>query len=1106
MENAYALALIYIHQKDYKKVRKLLKPFVLSSKKAKQLFVDSIVYEFYYLLHFHKIDKALALRDKYIDRYPKLRSLKVDGILLQDGYKAYNKKDFKKALRIFTRLYKKEKNFENSYAMALISLEYGKFQKVREYLEPFKSSNKKARDLYFDSIVTQYYIYLKFKKNKEALALQKRYINEFPKLKSLAKPEPKYTLAKGYKAYKQKQYKKALQIFSHLYKNNKNFENSYAMALASYQLGNDEATRKYLEYYRFSNQQASDLYYNSIIRTYYKYYNNHQYRKAIYFLKKYKKFYPKLQNFHEALLKLADSYIQNGAFDEAENLLKANGFAQAKKYIFNGKYKKAIALRKQKKGAKGAVLLTPYVPYYSKASTFFGEVSCELASKHMANNEFLQAKNLLLPILSKSLQIQQLYQRILYEENIYKGWKAYNNKEMQKAIKYFENGCKLSYEESCLVGIMHTRYQLKEYKKALIVAKKAYVDFNAQDASYIAYESAKALGDKKRMQFWLQKLPYKYQKIVLYETKVTEKNFEALNKRYLILRQKHMDDFDLVENYLYFLKNAHKYKLFEKTFDEVKAIFTSEIEQFRLKEILREYHNETLYRYFQEKKYEQCFEYGNEVLFEGEEAQYKRLHAWCAFKARRYDKATKLFDKIIQKYGSDAEDRYGRFLSAFEAHNLKDAKKYLQAMKKHHDNLKRLAVINFYIAEGMIQKAQKIVQDMEDGKQKIKLQKRINGSYKYDHNKINSVSGGVYYKERNVADKLHSFLEYDIPLDVDIYETKFHYDIHFDILHLYDDFAGSKERYSMEYGLGWMYDKDKTFSKTTLVPNAKIEYKDFSFQVGTSPLGGEIQPALLTDIGYHYYIDELFYTHIELSRSMVDDSMLSLIGLDISRDGKSGAWGRVVKNGINVGIYNSNHYFYSLNIEYYPLIDGQNVMKNSEIKGVGTFGYSVPTNHFAYLDLSVMSIIDSYDKNTDLFTYGHGGYFSPQSFFMIGTILEAGKNMTSWLYWRIKAMVGYENFRIDDVEKYPILDDKTQGLSGEIQGYKESGTIYKIAFGSGMKINRDFDVVGAISYEKMKEFDTMAFGFSLIYSFDKKKKRVNMYSIHTEDKIDSLLK
>ena len=1102
LENTYALTLIFLMEKRYERVRKLLSKYRKRDAKSFALIYESIVAEYYSLIESGRNAKALELQKQYIKEYPKLKNLikpkpKYD---LKKGYDAYNRQEYDKALFIFSMLYQKENNLENTYALAMVYFKKESYKKVRNNLKIYIHTSDKASKLFYDSIVSEYYKYTKATRNVRALELKNRYITLYPELKDLAKPVPKYDLQEGYDAYDKKEYDKALFIFSKLYRENNDLEHSYAIALISLQNKDYSKVRQYIYYYKDKSKKTAQLYYDSILREYDGYMKKREYIKAIILLKRFKAQYPQFQKMNEALIIEANLLIKDGSYYKAEKLLRENDFKNTRDLLFDGIYKKAFQLKLSGKEIEALKMIVPYVAYYRKASQFYIDISFKKAGEHLKNREYLQAKQILNPIASVSSDAQEFYYKVIYEENLDAGWNSFHNEEYEKALTFFENSCDVSHQYNCLEGVMHSAYKLKNDRKALSSAEEVYQESASQDSIFIAYDSAYHLRDDIKSDYWYNLLDLKYKKLALFkmDSAIHESKIDTL---YIDIINSYPHDFELTLRYLHFLKESKRFAEFERFMKNSLYKFESDKEQMVLTKLDREYKNRKFIKYFNNEEYKLCFKYGNNILTEKDDVEYKRIHGWCAFHSKHYTDAEKIFENVNLQYGRTLEDTDAQFLSAFNDKNYNKATQLLKIVTKYTTDEDRYPEqVKYFIAMDELQEAKQVTGNILDTKERDELELKIKESYKYNRNKINLVAGGIYYTKRSIEDGLHSFTQSSIPIDFDMYNEDYgHYYIDADILNLYDEFQGSNDKNSLTYGLGYEYNENKSSSHTAFLANLGLETKYIDLEIGSTPLGADIVPKMMGFVSFHGAISKL-NLNLKFIQKRDEDSMLSSVGESVEAKNRDIRWGRVFKTGIELDMSYNSDISYSFTLASYPSIKGHHIKENSELKAVSSIGYSAKTDIFTYIDYSFLFVYDKYDFNSDLFTYGHGGYFSPQQFLLGNIEIDITDIVTDNFYWKFKTSLGYETFSVDDVEQYPVADDNSKGLYGDVKGYDESGVTFKIDIASSYSFTKQLDITGAFSYEQMSAFKDISAGVVFIYSFDTKHK-VNLYNFHDSHRV-----
>lgn len=187
--------------------------------------------------------------------------------------------------------------------------------------------------------------------------------------------------------------------------------------------------------------------------------------------------------------------------------------------------------------------------------------------------------------------------------------------------------------------------------------------------------------------------------------------------------------------------------------------------------------------------------------------------------------------------------------------------------------------------------------------------------------------------------------------------------------------------------------------------------------VGTSPLGFS-ENQVVGGIGYEGRIGDGFTWSGEASRRAVTDSVLSFSGVQDDRTGQR--WGGVTATGAKIGGTLDNGLLGGYaNLSWHRL-QGQNVANNerSEI-GLGVYVHALETsNQSLTAGLNVTAL--QYERNLSGFTYGHGGYFSPQRYLDAGFPVHwKGRNQRARLAWQVDGSIGVQHFEEKAADYFP---------------------------------------------------------------------------------------
>lgn len=156
----------------------------------------------------------------------------------------------------------------------------------------------------------------------------------------------------------------------------------------------------------------------------------------------------------------------------------------------------------------------------------------------------------------------------------------------------------------------------------------------------------------------------------------------------------------------------------------------------------------------------------------------------------------------------------------------------------------------------------------------------------------------------------------------------------------------------------------------------------WSGSIGLTPTGGAVAPTWTADIGWR----DIGTDHdwrIALQRQPVDDSVLSLTGL---RDPATGrAWGRVMRSGLSAGGYQTLWPQWNGSAQLrLARLSGQHVASNDEVSASVALTRDLALPGLRFLSVGPAVAYQHDSRNLSGFTWGQGGYFSPQHYTSVG--------------------------------------------------------------------------------------------------------------------------
>ncbi|MGH7890131.1 MAG: cellulose synthase subunit BcsC-related outer membrane protein, partial [Thermodesulfobacteriota bacterium] len=251
-------------------------------------------------------------------------------------------------------------------------------------------------------------------------------------------------------------------------------------------------------------------------------------------------------------------------------------------------------------------------------------------------------------------------------------------------------------------------------------------------------------------------------------------------------------------------------------------------------------------------------------------------------------------------------------------------------------------------------------------------------------------------------------------------------------------------------------------------------YTKYSFSVGVTPLNGTVYP-----VPTFFAEARRRGWNVNIHQNSVRESILSYVGQEDPYGSRE--WGRVLKTGVNAEATFVPLSFYWITLSGgYDYYWGNNVKQNNGIHGTISFGKTFDKN-IGNISLGVFVAGQHFQRNSDFFTFGHGGYFSPELLVIAGPTVsfETKPHETFWLSGQ--GSVGFLYFRTEDAPFFPLRSDKSDGEFGG-DSSSQLGFSGKI---EGLKLLTPHFAGGLFSsINKSADFTEWSGGLTLRYYFD----------------------
>jgi tetratricopeptide (TPR) repeat protein len=294
-----------------------------------------------------------------------------------------------------------------------------------------------------------------------------------------------------------------------------------------------------------------------------------------------------------------------------------------------------------------------------------------------------------------------------------------------------------------------------------------------------------------------------------------------------------------------------------------------------------------------------------------------------------------------------------------------------------------------------------------------------------DREQTSTVSGGIVFRNRTGEDGLSQLTDIEAPIQGRIQAGNGHIVVTATPVTLDAGTASNELSTIARFGSGLEPYTTSTVTGATNKFGAQnasgvglsigYEAKTFKADVGTTPIGFPIE-NIVGGAEYDGNVtDKVSYT-LAVARRAVTDSLLSYAGAKDS--GQNLEWGGVTSNGGLASMAwddGTSGLYVNGSGQYYT---GHNVEDNFAVKGGGGVYTRVYKDADQTFTVGVNTTLMHYDKNLSYFTYGQGGYFSPQQYVILNLPIEyMGRN--GQFTYDLKGSIGVQHYRLNSSPYFP---------------------------------------------------------------------------------------
>ena len=233
-------------------------------------------------------------------------------------------------------------------------------------------------------------------------------------------------------------------------------------------------------------------------------------------------------------------------------------------------------------------------------------------------------------------------------------------------------------------------------------------------------------------------------------------------------------------------------------------------------------------------------------------------------------------------------------------------------------------------------------------------------------------------------------------------------------------------------------------------------YDSWRADIGTTPLGF-VRQSVAAGLRYRAELGNASAS-VDVSRRAVTSSLISYAGATDPATGQT--WGGVLRNGINL------HYaqgvgrgsvFADLGA---GLLTGHNVMTNRELTLRTGIDWPLFEQSGQRVKSGLVANYWHYAENLRFYSFGHGGYYSPQRYLSLGVPLDWAGRRGPWS-WQLQGLLGWSNTYEKDMPYYPTRPDLQASAVARLASNQLAPPVY--AGGSGGGLSYAFG--GAVEYD-----------------------------------------
>ena len=272
-----------------------------------------------------------------------------------------------------------------------------------------------------------------------------------------------------------------------------------------------------------------------------------------------------------------------------------------------------------------------------------------------------------------------------------------------------------------------------------------------------------------------------------------------------------------------------------------------------------------------------------------------------------------------------------------------------------------------------------------------------------------------------------------------------------------------------------------TTSASVVTPEIRLVKESlemsYSLALGTTSLGGPTAP-LPTFSGHIRDKD----WNLNIHQSSVRESVLSSIGAQDPFSDKT--WGRVVRTGIDGEWIATQLAPYWLSLKSgYDFYHGERVIDNHAYRASIAAGRTLTAERWA-ISPGVLLYAQHFAHSTDFFTFGHGGYFSPDTHYILGPFVNLQTQQCNTFIVEGQFGVNYFHAKSNSAPVDPLGRSVPERFSGS----SSSGLGFAMNLKGQILLGNHWALGGTAEANKAADFTEVKAGINLQYFFEPRSK------------------